>query len=200
MILAATLDLPTHRSRDFDLVCMSKNHDYVQSQKLHQELNPEDFYSDHTVEHYRSDYFTTRDFSLNELFVHNEQIVCTPSCLLANHYGLVVPSEHIARQHKPEDPETLKPHLFCKALRFLALYQSLDYDQAQLVLPSNFEIPVLDSFHIALHLDRALAVDSCVAEEYIRQLICCKAVSPVLSDPQVLQEYLSWDTDYRFGR
>jgi len=198
MILASVLGLPTYPSRDFDLICMSKDHDYVRSQKLHKELNPEDFYSDHTVEHYRGDYFTTRDFSLNEIIVYKNKVICTPECVIANYYGLIVPTEHIARQNKPDDPETLKPHLFCKALRFLALYQSLGYDQAQLLLPEKFEVPVLDSFHMALHLDRAWVVNEKVTQRYIQQLIQYEAISPVLSDPQVLQEYLSWDTDYQF--
>lgn len=197
-VIALLLQRPASSSRDFDLLYVGHDQDYVQSQKMQAQLNPDDYDRYHTVEQLRDDYFETRDFSINELYVTTNQLICTARCVVANYFGLVVPTNHILRQHNSDDPLSLKPHLMCKALRFFSLYQTLDYGDATIVYPDNFIAPVLDSFHMALHLDRSCASGRPIAEQYIQNLIAYGAISRALSDVSALQEYLSWDSDYVF--
>ncbi len=177
--------------RDVDISYAGKNENIALSNKLAQELSPDDFAHDHGVSSLNSDYFETQDFSINELLVTADGVYLTTQCLLDNARGILRFSEFEKRESF-YGPYFVNPKLLAKALRFIA-DKDLKFWNSEI-----FEFQGIDAFHMALHLDRSLEIGYETAVKYVEELRKVGQVPPHIQTPRDLIAILNEETDFVF--
>lgn len=181
------------KPRDIDLVFAGDDEDGELSQKLAQKYSPDDYDNGHGVQKIADDYFSTRDFTINEVLVLNDKILFTKQCLLDTVRGIIRFTDSQLQESYDEDrPYYIKPKLLAKALRFAAEKDYvLDNDE-----PYYFQ--EIGAFDMALHLDRALDTGYDVARRYLESLKQKQQIPERIEDIDDLLEYLSENTDFVF--
>lgn len=159
--------------RDLDLVSFIDSNDDNAGEIL-EKYSPDDFASGHGVETLTKDYFSTRDFTINELVLTGDRVIVTKQALLDNVRGVIRFSEfekNNSRIHDEErGPSQKFNKLMAKALR-LAAELIVRGRRCEIADGQYFQYLDINNFHIALHLDRALERGPEVAREYFRLLV-----------------------------
>ena len=184
--LARSLGLDdTAAFRDLDIVAMHETPDPDELERLSKEYMPDDFVHGHGVKEEDGDYFETRDFTINEIYIEGDQIYCTTDCLLDTVRGIVRITEHeVQESYRPEAPYYINPKLLAKALRFAAARE------ATIANPEDYTYINIDDFHMALHFDRAAEQGPEVLEGYVALLREHGQIPEELASPEALYEYL----------
>lgn len=127
------------------------------------------------VELIEDDYFSTRDFTINEVLVSGDSIKLTKECLLDTIRGIVRFADFEKKEpyNLPQEFENgffVKNKLMAKAVRLVA--EAIARGQKREIADKDvYNYICINDFHIALHLDRALEQGKNVAVEYIKKLI-----------------------------
>ena len=135
-------------------------------EEVAQEFMWEDASNGHGVELIESlaDYFATRDFSINEIFATDEEVIATEQCLLdtVRHILRLTPFEKEDWRNRPK--------MFSKMVR---LYAEGIVRNEPVVMEENawrYEKAFLTPFRMAVQLDRAFERGSAVAETFVSKL------------------------------
>ncbi len=193
-LLARKLGInPYALHRDIDLAYAGNEEDRLLDEDLAKKYSPEDYEKGHGVNTVDDEYFDTRDFTINELLIAANKIILTKACLLDTIRGIVRFTKFEKKEsHDSARPYYIKPKLLAKALRFVA------EDELLLADANVYKFQNIDSFHIALHLDRALGSGEDVANKYIQQLKEKDQIPSDISTISELLEYLYKETDFVF--
>lgn len=168
-ILEHSLGLPYSEPRDLDIIFLGTHADENVSRQLAEQYMPEDFENGYGVEPLEADYFSTRDFTLNEVFYDGSKIICTRQCLTDLLRNIVRFTDYEKNESYHGDDFFIKPKLLAKAVRIVAHARSTGKERASITgeIDELRELYV-DDFHLALHLDRAIEQGAGVADEYVR--------------------------------
>lgn len=193
-LLARKLGInPYALHRDIDLAYAGDQENRLLDEDLAKKYSPDDYEKGHGVNTVDDEYFDTRDFTINELLIVANKIILTKACLLDTVRGIVRFTKFEKKESYDNDhPYYIKPKLLAKALRFVA------EDELLLADANIYKFQNIDSFHIALHLDRALGSGEDVANKYIQQLKSKGQIPSDISTISELLEYLYKETDFVF--
>lgn len=179
--------------RDIDIAVMNKEGDKIDSSLLDamsQRYMPEDYAHGHGVKNETVEYFETRDFTINQVFATNESVYCTMQCLLDTLRGVIRITEFERQESYQGKPYYIHPKLLAKALR-LAVQRGMKIEDADV-----YDFQEIDTFHMALHLDRA--AEQGVADAYIRELRERKQIPDAIYSVDEMLDYLEGETDFIF--
>lgn len=135
-----------------------------------------------------SKYFTSRDYVLNEAFVHGSDVYATPEALEDLQNKVIRPSENEQeawRFYHDDSDESyaptlgVKPKLVMKALRLKAEFE-LMYGQGDVagIESWQFDSGEVPAFMVALHLNKAYERSDVVAYAYYQKLVEQGTVKP----------------------
>ena len=153
------------RPRDIDIVRFGDKKSSKIDKELEQAFMKDDANHGHGIEVLDSieKYFQTRDITINEILILNNSIYFTLSCLTDLYNKILRPTEHVLDKFRQPDPKITMKILRLKALASVSGEEfSISNDRYN---------PKVSSFHIALHLDRAISQSSRVALEYIYECV-----------------------------
>lgn len=186
-----------HKYRDMDILYSGKEESQDLSRKISEEYMPEDNSHGYGVKFFSSNYFETRDFTVNEVYYENGNLFFTKKCLMDMLRGNIRITECEKETSYQGHPYFIKPKLLAKALRLVADKERVG-DKADFNNQEVFQWQGIDSFHMALHLDRSLEVSYDSAMAYIGKLKGEGLVPDNLSSPQEVASYLQKETDFEF--
>ncbi|MFH1667541.1 MAG: hypothetical protein ABH884_00770 [Candidatus Komeilibacteria bacterium] len=192
--LETSLGLSAMPVRDIDIVYLGTAEDKAVSNDLAKRYMPNDYQNGYGVEQLEEDYFTTRDFTLNEVYVSDaNKIRATRQCILDTVRRVVRITEY-EKQERYYDPGDywVNPKILAKALRFVAQEKARG-KQMKFANAETIKWIGIDSFHMALHLDRAMEISEDVATNYIAELIAANELPPELDTPELAAKYLMDD-------
>lgn len=193
-ILARKLGIEENSdSRDIDLAYAGPENARIHDDRLMEKYSPEDFAHGHGVSSVSDDYFSTRDFTINELLVAGNKLVLSKDCLLDTVRGVVRITDFEKQESVDEEhPYYIKPKLLAKALRLAAVKEMSLADKEE------YACREIDAFHIALHLNRAIEQGREVVEEYVKLLKENKQIPEDLNSLKQIIDYLHQNTDFVF--
>jgi hypothetical protein len=198
-ILEYSLGLPYTEPRDLDIVFLGTHEDESVSKKLAEQYMPEDFANGYGVEPLEADYFSTRDFTLNEVLYDGSKIVCTRQCLTDLLRNIVRFTDYEKNESYHGDDFFIKPKLLAKAVRMVALARNAGKAQASITDEINqLRELYIDDFHLALHLDRAMEQGNGVAKEYVRIMNQKGFIPDYIQTVSDCFEYLVGRTEFIF--
>lgn len=163
--LALNYNFSFRRPRDIDVVRFGEKESTKIDKEIEKAFMAEDSSHGHGIEILSSieNYFSTRDITINEILILNNVIYFTLSCLIDLYNKVLRPTEHVIDKFNQADPKISMKILRLKALSTISGEEfSLSNDRYN---------PKVTSFHIALHLDRALDQNSRIATEYIYECV-----------------------------
>ena len=197
-MLQYSLGLEVDQPRDLDIVFVGEEENGALSAKLAQEHMSEDYAHGYGVEQLESDYFTSRDFTLNEVLFDGTDIVCTRECLTDSLRNIVRFSDFEKQESYSGEAFFVKSKLIAKAARLVACAQREGARRARMAdeLEGLSALEVWD-FDLALHLERALQQGPETAQRYLDVLAQQGFVAEGLSVQEAL-DYFSETTDFVF--
>ncbi len=163
--LALNYNFSFRRPRDIDVVRFGSKESTNIDKEIEKAFMAEDSKYGHGIEVLSSieTYFSTRDITINEILILNNTIYFTLSCLVDLYHKVLRPTDHVLDKFNQADPKISMKILRLKALSTISGEEfSLSNDRYN---------PRVTSFHIALHLDRALDQNSRIATEYIYECV-----------------------------
>ncbi|MFA6525073.1 MAG: hypothetical protein WCT33_02245 [Patescibacteria group bacterium] len=192
--LESTLGIKQSSVRDLDIVFLGKTENKEVTDMLAREYMPEDYENGYGVESLDSDYFDTRDFTINEVYVgdrHN--IIATQQCILDTIRRILRVTEFEKKDRIYDEGDYwVNPKILAKALRLLA--QETSRGQVMEFADRDAVGWIgIDSFHMALHLDRAMGQSQDTAYNYIQELIDNGQLPSDINTPELAADYLKAD-------
>ncbi len=179
--------------RDTDIVFSGEVEDCELISSLSQKFMPEDYAHGHGVKKETEEYLETRDFTINEVFVAGSVVYFTKECLLDTVRGILRFTAYEKRHSYTEGaPYYVNKKLLAKALRFAAQYDMDVIDSEPYVFQE------IDSFHMALHLDRCWQTGEWVAQGYVDELRERGQIPAEIQAPSDLLAYLNTTIDFVF--
>ena len=182
---------PSYHPRDIDIVRLSTEEPYNGAdESISREFMPDDFAFGHGVETLisKDTYFTSRDFTTNEVLATDTEVIATRACILDS-------VRHIIRlsNYERERIEDTAPNdkMLAKALRSYA-EGIFRYGEAYLEDPYGWEYEryFVSPFWLALQLDRSFEVSRQVAEHYTDELIKRGQIPKNIADAEDAARYL----------
>ena len=178
-LLLRSLGLDVHsQPRDLDVIRLSETESYPGADDLiAREFMPEDYSHGDGVEEVRDmeEYFSTRDFTINEILADSSQITLTENCLLDSVRRII----RLTDFEKESFGGQANPKMLAKALRLYSetvVKSGLSPDLKN-IEAWEFEEYFISPFWLALNMDRAYEQGEDVALEFMRQL-CDKRQIP----------------------
>lgn len=179
--------------RDLDIVFCGTEEDAELSKKLAKQYMPDDFLHGHGVETLGDDYFDTRDFTINEVILAGSKITATRQCLLDTIRRVIRVTEYEKKERNYEEGDYwVNPKLLAKALRFLA-QEKVRVSDMSFADEDAVQWIGIDSFHMALHLDRAIECSEDIADQYVQELVARDQLPDWIHTAREAREYLSED-------
>jgi hypothetical protein len=199
-MLRSMLQIEAEPPRDIDLVYVGQDEqDMEVSRKLAETHMPDDFDFGYGVERLEEDYFSSRDFTWNEVLYTDGQVVCSKQCLLDTVRNVVRIADYEKQESYRGDPFFVKPKLLAKAVRFVAAARAHGNNKMALSEDTDQAVEMgIDYWHIALHLNRSFEQDQAVAQEYVEELINRGLLPSTIQDGIGALHYLSEETDFIF--
>jgi len=200
-IFENALRLPISPPRDLDIVYVGDvdKEDSDLSNRLMEEYAPYDMENGHEIEHLQEDYFTSRDFTLNELLYVEPNIIFTKTCILDTMRNIVRFSEYEKKESWTGEAFFIKPKLMAKALRLVATTKVEGQRRARLTDEiEGLKELYIDEFHMSLHLDRAIGQSLAIAQEYVNGLVERGFLPKNINSVQDAYQYLVNETDFVF--
>lgn len=198
--LRSILQIEAEPLRDIDLVYVGQDKQNMEvSRQLAETYMPDDLEFGYGVETLEEDYFSSRDFTWNEVLYTDGQVVCSKQCLLDTVRNVVRISDYEKQESYSGDPFFVKPKLLAKAVRFVAAARA--HGNSKMALSEETEQAVemgIDYWHIALHLNRSFEQSEVVAQEYVEELIERELLPSTIKSAADALHYLSEETDFIF--
>ncbi len=177
-------DTPPMHVRDYDLVRFLGSSD-GQDHELAMRFMKSDYEYGHGVEvvESKSTYFKTRDLTVNEVLCRNTTVEASYTALQHMFSRVLTPTPYILSA-----PAGMRSRTFMKALRLAAegLLLNIPFETD---FPEDLEPAPFD---IALHLNRAFAAGTAVAEEYVLSAWKTGALLPELAAPPSLADAIEF--------
>lgn len=198
-ILEHSLGLPYSEPRDLDIVFLGGDEDRNVSNQLAERYMPDDFVHGHGVESLENNYFTTRDFTLNEVLFDGRKILCTRECLTDLLRNIVRFTNYEKNTSYYGDEFSVNPKLLAKAVRMVAHARDRGKEKATIAgEKDSLQELYVDDFHLALHLDRAMEQGAGVAREYVRIMNENRFIPSDIETVEDCFEYLLGRTNFIF--
>lgn len=129
---------------------------------LGRKFMPDDYANGHGVQSATvNEYFSSRDFTVNEVLIHNGKAVLTPAAYKALKLNIVELSAYEAEQG-------VSSRMCCKALYLACTFEAI------LEGPIDYRVPCcteeLNAFDCALFLNKAMSRSRCIAERYTEEV------------------------------
>ncbi len=191
-ILRRSLGLKNHEPRDYDLIRTLKEEPYKGAdQELAQKFMEKDAeYGDGVEFISPDDYFQTRDFTINEVYVVGDKIFATEACIRDTLRGIIRVTDFELKNYI-HNYEGLGPKMKAKSIR---LYVEQLYSTGISEIDPTDKSEIVDSFinpfWIAVHLDRAFEKSSLFAEKFLDALIDFGVVPSYIKNVPELIDYL----------
>lgn len=154
------------KPRDIDLVAIKEfNPDMSRKDELSRQYMEEDYSKGYGLRaESLYDYFTRRDFTVNEVLTDGEWAYATPQALKDLKNKIIRPSQ--------SQKQELSSKLIMKSLRFLLEFKHA-YGKASMqeIGAWNFKLGPVRLFDIALHLDKAFQNSDAIGEEFAEVLL-----------------------------
>lgn len=181
--------------RDYDIVRNKVDGDSEVDRELSEKFMYDDYVHGYGVSSLGADYFSSRDFTFNEIYFDGERLWCTKDCLLDSARGIIrLSQKNTSETSEDEQGEevSVNDKLLAKALRFVARSAIQKGEDAAYVF-ANLDILKYHNiapFHMALHLDRAFGEGRSVAEQYLQELRANEQLPEEVDSVEKLLEYL----------
>lgn len=198
--LRSILQIEAEPPRDIDLVYVGQDEQNMEvSRQLAETYMPDDLEFGYGVETLEEDYFSSRDFTWNELLYTDGQVVCSKQCLLDTVRNVVRITDYEKQESYRGDPFFVNPKLLAKAVRFVAAARAHGNNKMALSEDTDQAVEMgIDYWHIALHLNRSFEQGEAVAQEYVEELINRGLLPSTIQDGVGALHYLSEETDFIF--
>ena len=183
--------------RDYDIVRLGfvEPNDNLDDQ-IASRYMPDDYKNGYGVEIIsdEKEYLSQHDFTINELYATNNEIITTPACIKDTINRVIRLTEY--------EQQYSKDKLLAKAVRFMAEYEHFVPESASFcdVLKERLEDDNIQAFHIALHLDRAWGRGKEYANKFIHILKQYNQLPEEVNTPEQAVDYLNdfiYDFEYR---
>jgi len=199
-VLRSILGIEAEPPRDIDLVYVGQNEqDMEVSRELAEMYMPDDLEFGYGVETLEEDYFSSRDFTWNEVLYTDGQVVLSKQCLLDTVRNVVRIAEYEKQESYRGDPFFVNPKLLAKAVRFVAAARAYGNNKMALSEETDQAVEMgIDYWHIALHLNRSFEQGAAVAQEYVGELIERELLPSTIKSSVEALHYLSEETDFIF--
>lgn len=189
MRYALSVDREFEQPRDIDLANIDSNIPQEIIDEISEKYSPDDYTNGYGVERLSDNYFGTRDFTMNEVLAYKDNIYCTKECLLDTVRNIIRFSKYEVVFDEENSRSIVNDKLMAKAVRFvaeaIARNKKMEIQSGEFFMYQN-----ISAFHIALHLDRALASDYDVAKEYILELSKLNQLPEEVSTVEQAVEFL----------
>jgi hypothetical protein len=199
-VLRSLLQIEAEPPRDIDLVYVGQDEQDVEvSKELAEKYMPDDLDFGYGVEMLEENYFSSRDFTWNEVLYVDGQVIFSKQCLLDTVRNIVRITEYEKRESYRGDPFFVNPKLLAKAIRFVAAARAHGNSKMQLSEETAQAVEIgIDYWHIALHLNRSFEQGEAVAKEYVEELIGRELLPATIKSAVEALHYLSEETDFIF--
>ncbi len=199
-VLRSLLQIDAEPPRDIDLVYVAQNEQDMEiSKELAEKHMPDDLEFGYGVETLEENYFSSRDFTWNEVLYVDGQVIFSKQCLLDTVRNIVRIAEYEKQESYRGDPFFVKPKLLAKAIRFVAMARAHGNSKTKLSEETAHAVEIgIDYWHIALHLNRSFEQSEAIAKEYVEELIERELLPATLKSAVEALHYLSEETDFIF--
>lgn len=163
--------------RDLDITAIDElDPDLTKAEELTNELMPEDArrggyqITGETI----GDYFTSRDFNVNQVLVAGNVIIAHPEALVGLHAKSVRPTsyEQTGWEFYELEREGVSPKLVFKALRLQIEFEEMyGYGTISGIEDWQFESPAIHKFYLSLGLDKAIERGDTISQLFFENLI-----------------------------
>lgn len=167
--------------RDVDLVAFSDRGADMSPDIMHAvsaRLMPDDYAYGHGVKPETLDnYFTTRDFTMNEVTVVDGRLLVTPEAEIALRQGIIQPTKY---EHDPAAGRYLSPKLAIKSVLFQSVLENEGFNtRIEGFSPSDYRFRTTNGeswddygpFFVALGFQKALEHSPDVARDFLDRLV-----------------------------
>lgn len=199
--LREVLRLPVIKPRDIDLIRLSQNEPCNGSDKeLAEKHMKQDFEFGDGVEVITDAvYMSTRDFTINEVYIEKNKIFVTEQCIRDTLRGIVRVTD-FERQNYQSDNQKLGPKMKAKALRF---HTEQLFTMGIISIPEDdkneIEKSFINPFWLAVQLDRCFERGEEVAERFVSILKEYQIIPQNINNSLELCNYLLDEVyDFRF--
>lgn len=201
VVLRDVLGLKNNEPRDFDLIRVNvPEPEEGLDLKLAAQYMEKDFELGDGVEYIDNvdDYFETRDFTINEVYVVNNKIFATEECIRDTLRNIVRVTEYELNKYYHYE-EGIGPKMKAKALRF-HVEQLYTTGISDLYYEDKYEIEesFINPFWLAVQLDRAFERSTQLADKFTKILVNYKIVPSEITSSYDLLEYLKNELDDDF--
>lgn len=191
--LRKVLGLRNNEPRDYDLIRTSENETYEGADdELARKYMEKDFEFGDGVEFLNNtdEYFKTRDFSINEVYVVDNKVFATEDCIRDTLRGIVRVTDYELGNYR-DDFVGLGPKMKSKALRFHVeqLYTTGISNLHEEDL-AEIEDSFINPFWLSVQLDRAFERSQFLADKFTELLLALKIIPSTIVDSLDLVEYL----------
>ena len=188
------------KPRDIDICFTGEDEDVDLSRSIAEKYCPDDLAHGYGIEKLEDNYFESRDFTLNEVLIKDNDIIMTKQCLLDTLRGVIRFSDYekqdFYNNYSEDGVWCVNDKLASKALRLIS--ERKNHRESDFVGSEYFDHRYINEFHISLHLDRALEVGYDVAIEFIKELKKYKQIPENIFSPKECMSYLENYTDFIF--
>ncbi|MFH1315666.1 MAG: hypothetical protein ABIH67_04720 [Candidatus Uhrbacteria bacterium] len=185
---------PAYQPRDVDLIRFSEEEpEPGMDDYLAQEYSPEDFSA--VIEGQGRDsvekmkdvdrYLQTRDFTLNELYATDDEVVATRECLLDSVRRII----HLTEYEYNMFPDRIGSKMLAKAV-FLYAEAIERWGEAEITHDLAYEYQFVPPFYLAVHLDKAFERGPEVAKRYVQELMKREQLPDDIITPEDAADYL----------
>jgi len=194
-LLLRGLDIdPKYEPRDVDIIRFTREEpEPGLDDRLAQEYSPEDFEAASNQEgrdtvEYSGDldeYFNSRDYTLNELYATDNEVVATRQCLLDTVRHVIRLTEYESNMFS----DRIGPKMLAKTI-FLYAEAIERWGDATVDHNTAYENNFVPPFYLAVHLDKAFERGAQVAQRYTRELVNREQIPADINTPEEAADYL----------
>lgn len=198
-VLREALGLKSIPPRDFDMIRLSSEPYDRADSEIAEKYMPQDFEFGDGVEPVedQGEYLKTRDFTINEVYVHGSKIVATEQCIKDTMRNIIRITEHERFSYSGNE---IGPKMKAKILRlhaeqiFAMGVSSIPQDDK-----NKIEKSFINPFWLCVQLDRAFERGVKVADKFTELLVENNIIPEDIQSSTDLGEYLlSKVYDFRF--
>jgi hypothetical protein len=190
--LRKALGLNFLKPRDYDVIRLSDDEPWGGADiEIAKKYMPQDFEFGDGVELLddTEEYLNTRDFTINEVFIHDGKIVASEQCVRDTLRNIVRVTEYEKNEYGEEG--SIGPKMKAKALR---LHTEQEYLLGKSFVSkddiSQIDESYINPFWIAVQIDRAFERSTLIAEKFTTTLVAHGIVPDTIQSANDLVEYL----------
>lgn len=190
-IVLRELGQNTMPPRDIDIVAVKDfSPDLDQIEELSKQYMEDDVKHGYGIKsESMAPYFSNRDFTLNEILIHGDEVYVSTRALEDLSKHIIRPSEYEQsswRAKSHPDEKGVHPKLVMKALRMQTEFDAMYGDgNIEGIKKWQWNIEALPLFYIALHLKKAYEQGDALATRYFSKLLELGVAGPEINSDQI---------------